>query len=738
LAHQKPNQQTLDQRTFLNRAIVGAFRATADGVYVYANPALAQIYGYESPETLLASFQQGRQRYVTPAQESLLRRMLEVQGEVREFESQVYRKDGSIIWIAESVWVVLGKERRVQFHEGLVYDITRQKRENELTAKRNERHAALINAIPGTMVCLQREGTISEYHSGQQLEQMGFSKKVVGKNIHDILPYEVARTMMEHVQRVREKGSMEVGEYQLPANETISDYEVGMVVSGTDEVLAIIRDITKRKRAERLKNEFVSIVSHELRTPLTSIRGALSLIVGAMADTVPEKALKMVQIAHKNSERLVSLVNDILDIDKIESGNMAFDLKPLEIVPLIEQSLEQNRSYGEQFGVTFLLEEEVGDTKVYADTNRLLQVLANLLSNATKFSPQGGRVTVSVSAHNANVHVRVTDQGPGIPPSFRKRIFQKFAQADSSTTRQKGGSGLGLSISKAIIERLNGEIGFETEEGVGTTFYFNLPIWNGMPMTYGTVQRKTRILICEDSPDLARMLSIMLGYCGYETDIAYTTTQAKQMLSCNQYAAMTLDLVLPGQGGIALIRELRQQEETRHLPIIIISAIAQQERSGLEGGAFEIADWLDKPVDHEQLAAAVRRAVSQRTVERPAILHVEDDADVIQVIETLLSDVADISHAMNIEEAQRKLEEQTFQLVIVDLGLPDGSGLDILPLLRNSKQPHIPVMIFSAREVGRDAVQKVTAALVKSRTSNEELVATIRSLIGKDHSGGNS
>ncbi len=237
-------------------------------------------------------------------------------------------------------------------------------------------------------------------------------------------------------------------------------------------------DMTARKQVERMKDEFIATISHELRTPLTSIRGALGLIAGGVAGELPTQMRMMVEIAHKNSERLMLLINDILDIEKIASGTLVFDLRPQALTPLVEQAIEANRAYGAQFGVTFALEQTLPGSMVNVDGARLLQVFANLLSNAAKFSPPGDTVSISMARGNRAIRVAVRDHGPGIPAAFQARMFQKFAQADSSDTRQKGGTGLGLSIAKAIVEKLGGQIGFETASNVGTTFSIDLPEWH--------------------------------------------------------------------------------------------------------------------------------------------------------------------------------------------------------------------------------------------------------------------
>lgn len=235
-----------------------------------------------------------------------------------------------------------------------------------------------------------------------------------------------------------------------------------------------MQDITERKVMDRIQNEFISVVSHELRTPLTSIRGALGLIDGGIAGEVAPQAQTLIKIAYNNTERLVRLVNDILDIEKIEVGEMEFSMHPVPLTPLLVQTLAGMAGYAGQYDVALEMTEVLPEFTVCADTDRLTQVLTNLLSNAVKFSPPGGTVQVSAKAHAGRVRVSVSDHGPGIPVDFQERIFQKFAQADAADTRQRGGTGLGLSICKALVENFGGTIGYDTAPGLGTTFHIDL------------------------------------------------------------------------------------------------------------------------------------------------------------------------------------------------------------------------------------------------------------------------
>ncbi len=240
--------------------------------------------------------------------------------------------------------------------------------------------------------------------------------------------------------------------------------------------VSVVRDITERRKVERMKNEFVSTVSHELRTPVTSIRGSLGLLAGGVIGKLPAKARQLVEIANDNSERLINLINDILDIEKMESGNMRFAFRSCALPALLETALVSNQGYGEQFGVRFRLQRAVPSIEVWADPDRIVQVMSNLLSNAAKFSSPGSNVEVAATEVADRIRISVTDHGPGIPEEFQDKIFGKFSQADASDKRRIGGTGLGLSIAKLIVEKHAGTMSFTTGPGAGTTFYFDLPM----------------------------------------------------------------------------------------------------------------------------------------------------------------------------------------------------------------------------------------------------------------------
>lgn len=241
----------------------------------------------------------------------------------------------------------------------------------------------------------------------------------------------------------------------------------------------IIHDASAKRKVERLKGEFISTVSHELRTPLTSIKGALSIVLSGSIGDMADKIRDLLLIANTNADRLARLVNDILDVDKLEFGKVQLNMRQMAVYPLVQQSIEQNHGYADRYGVKLRLEpatEMATQAQANIDPDRLLQVMANLLSNAIKFSFLDGLVRVEMSCDEHQLTVAVIDEGQGIADDFRQRIFQRFAQVDSSDTRRRDGTGLGLSITKVIIERMGGRIDYSSILGKGSRFYFTLPV----------------------------------------------------------------------------------------------------------------------------------------------------------------------------------------------------------------------------------------------------------------------
>lgn len=256
--------------------------------------------------------------------------------------------------------------------------------------------------------------------------------------------------------------------------------------AGRKLLWVLLEDISERKKIERMKNQFVSTVSHELRTPLTSITGAIGLLAGGAAGTLPQKAQDMMAIAERNAKQLARLIDDLLDIEKLVTGKLTISMQLQPLLPLLEQAVSENRAYGAQREVTIHLASDIPTIDVFVDGQRLLQSLNNLISNAMKFSPESGRVGVSAKQQvlegAQTVTISVQDSGEGVPEAFRSAIFQRFAQADSSDTRSRGGTGLGLAITRELINAMGGDVGFDSLPRQGATFWIRLPVAvNGKP-----------------------------------------------------------------------------------------------------------------------------------------------------------------------------------------------------------------------------------------------------------------
>ena len=503
-------------------------------------------------------------------------------------------------------------------------------------------------------------------------------------------------------------------------------------IYNSDDILGYvgtIEDISDRKHIEKMKNEFIATVSHELRTPLTSIMGSLSLILGGIGNNLSADVKMLIEIAAKNSERLIRLINDILDIEKIESGNMPFDLKPVKLQSLIDQAIESNKAYGAKFGITYEIQNRLEDVCVNVDVDRLLQVLTNLMANAAKFSPKGATVELNAERHNGNVIVEVIDHGPGVPESFQKKIFGKFSQADSSDTRQKGGTGLGLSISKAIIESMEGQIGFRPGLNDGSIFYFELPEWivPVAPTLPEQIPARPKILVCEDNQDVTALIGIMLDHAGYDAIPAYDAATARRLLAEDTFVAMTLDIGLPDIDGEEFLRELKTDPATRELPIVVVSAKMREALKAEKDRHLNSIDWITKPVDRDKLINAIRKSTGTIANGRSSVLHIEDDPDVRLILSSLCAEVADFDFAENFKDAADLLISKHYDLVILDIDLPDRSGWDLLPLI-DKLAPRPQILVFSAKELSAQDAGKVAAALVKSHISNPELLQIVRKL----------
>lgn len=457
------------------------------GEIVFSNPQTEKILGYKKQEII------GRKISVLLPDKAesegmnlhdLFASHLEVEKLAVQKEMRVKKKDGTELSVEMNVTPL--------FIDGAVYltaevrDISERKKTQRELLESELRYRAVVEHAFDSIITLTAEGTISSYNRASELI-FGYPERSILGEKFDILIAEDHHKMhltdlLMHKESEKGLGCGKGVRESIVckrSNGTNFPAEISLSQVRIDEGLItvwITRDMTERESAGHLKRDFVSLVSHELRTPLTCITGSIAIILGGACGAINEMMKKLLEIASRNGERLTSLINDLLDVGRIEAGKMDFAMENVELGALAHEAIENIRLYADKFKVSIAYERPPHPVIVFADPKRLTQVLTNLLSNAIKFSPENESVAVHLASHNGKAIFTVRDRGPGVPEEFRLRLFQPFMQCDSSDTRAKGGTGLGLFLSKQIIDHFQGKICYISPEGGGAEFAVELPL----------------------------------------------------------------------------------------------------------------------------------------------------------------------------------------------------------------------------------------------------------------------
>lgn len=493
-------------------------------------------------------------------------------------------------------------------------------------------------------------------------------------------------------------------------------------------VIVSLRDVSERKRLEQVKDDLISTVSHELRTPLTSVIGSLGLLRAGTTGVLPPQAQRLVDIAENNSRRLIRLINDMLDIDRIETERLRLTSERIDLREVMQRACIGSEGLARARHIRLSCADVPTPVPVIGDADRLLQVVTNLLSNATRVSPEGAAVDIAVAlttdgAGVARAILTVEDRGPGIAPAFRERIFGRFERADARDTAT--GAGLGLAISREIVRRHGGEIRFEDRDGGGTRFVVELP---AAPADDGPAdQDAPRILLCEADDAAAAALAQVIAAEDCAHDRAATLGDALAAIRRRRYDAALVSLALPGGGGIELVRQARA-DATLVAPSAILVAPEARGDEPLPA-SLDVVDWIDRPGANRRLTVALRTAIARAARPVPVILCLDDDADMLQVMADTLEPEVRICRAATIEQARAILASDPPDVAVLDLHLQGASGLDLLPYLVDARGIAIPVIVHSAQDITDDAAALVDAVLVKSGESLTDLKATIRRLV---------
>ena len=505
------------------------------------------------------------------------------------------------------------------------------------------------------------------------------------------------------------------------------------------------RDISQRFALDRMKDEFVSTVSHELRTPLTSIRGALGLLSAGILGQVSDKAANLLRIALSNSDRLVRLINDILDLERIQSGREPLTFRPVSLGEIVRQAMDGMQPVADAAGVQLI--HDANEVNISADPDRLLQVITNLLSNAVKFSPEGASVAVTLREGSNGVIISVIDQGRGIPADKLDTIFDRFQQVDASDSRQKGGSGLGLAICRTIVTQHNGRIWAERNAVLGSTFRVLLPLHPNLVTTPTATPLiepdRGRILLADAHLTTRPMVANQLrrqGYSVVETGTVDETLAALATASTSggpghdnntRIEAILVDISLDGLNGWEILPRLRMEPAAIGVPIVLLSVDHPNPALPLPTGAD---GWVSQPTNDENLLSELARVLSSPG-EQARILVVEDDVDLARVIGAVFAkDGIDVMLAHTRQSALDACFTFRPQLIVLDLSLPDGDGFNVVDWLRQHEElAHLPLVVYSAREIApaeRSQLQLgPTHFLTKAKVQPQQLESLVLTML---------
>jgi PAS domain S-box-containing protein len=512
---------------------------------------------------------------------------------------------------------------------------------------------------------------------------------------------------------------------EVPIELTVTPRRDAGEVTGA---VVLFRDVTEQRALDKMKDEFVSVVSHELRTPLTSVRGALGLLQGGLLADAPPKAQRMITIAVESTDRLIRLINDILDVERIAAGSLAANRRECSADDLVGRAVGEMRGLALHSDVT--LDKYTSSGRLHADPDRIVQMLTNLIGNAIKFSPPGGTVRVSATKQAGSVLFTVSDEGRGIPADQLEAVFGRFVQIDSADTRDQGGTGLGLAICRGIVELHGGRIWAESTPGEGATFKVMLPAApDGADSEVGPERTpEATVLVYETDPRARSGICRVLTDQGYRVIVADSAEQAVSEAAAHAPAAIAMDLGRPGAWDA--FGSLRADERTRDVPIVALGG------SDKDAPPVDVSAWLTGPLDVGELLAALDRAV-HGLGDRPRILLVEDDPSLGAIMRALFGrHGVQARQALNGREALEMCRDVPPDLILLDLLLPDVDGFALAKELNAGPHlKHIPLVVYSALELDDDDRARLGVdadqCFTKASTRPEEVERRVLELL--DH-----
>lgn len=598
-------------------------------------------------------------------------------------------------------------------------------------AEQDIRHLAnIVQSCNDAIIGLDLTGLITSWNNGAE-KIFGFDESEMrGQHISLLVPLSFVDAIEEFLSSdFGVDKDMEFTSTAKSGKEIAVSLSVSTVTDNNGMLIgrsAIIHDITARQEAAKRVAEFYSIVSHELRTPLTSIRGVLGLLEGGIVDPGSEEARELVEVAASSTDRLIRLINDMLDIKKIEAGKMNFSMEKFDCTKLIEEGLEALKGFSAEQQVQ-LRSDLHYQGSIYADRDKTMQILTNLVSNALKFSTPGNEVIVSSEFHSNLVHISVRDFGPGISEENRLKLFTKFQQIDSSDSRQRGGTGLGLAISKALVERQNGKIGVDSSPGKGSSFWFELPAEKtAMVKNQEAAPNGKKILLVENDPNLSHLISQLLTKAGHAVSLVSNLKDARARFEQAPPEVVLLDLVLDDGNGLDLLQEIRANPRLRDTPVIVITA--QSVEDNLQGRAM-VFDWLVKPFDIQLLMEAIRRACGRKG--QRALIVNEDAGERDDLMEQLQKMGVICIAADQCKKAVEIANKQKPDIIILDIKKANFETIKELSALHKDTRTNIPVLLYTSHKLSPQEKLEVSETIInpKGLQNAEELLSAVQSIL---------
>lgn len=758
-------------------AAIGMALVSLEGRWLQVNRSLCEMLGYSEPELLATTFQAITHPDDLAMGLTYLQRLSS--GEISAFrlEKRYVHKLGQVVWVALSSSVVRDGQEHPLYVVAQIEDITERKAAQE---KLQNLSTALESAVEG-IALLNPQGCYVQVNPAYAT-MLGYQPtELLGMRWQQTAyPEDVAKMEIAY-QQMLNTGKVEIDARALRKNGTVFDQQMVMVKAYNQQqqfngTYCFVKDISERREIERMKDEFISIVSHELRTPLTSISAALDLLAGGVLHNQPDDAQQMLSIAANNTDRLVRLINDILDIERIESSKIVMTKQVCDAADLMNQAIEAIQDMAERANIT--LSVVPLSVPLWADPDRIIQVLTNLLSNAIKFSPTGSTIWLTAefippsnsaipsapdptSQHPllplpshasprlpSTLLIKVIDQGRGIPSDKLESIFERFQQVDASDSRRKGGTGLGLAICRSILQQHDGQIWAESTLGQGSTFCFTLPLAaaseNDQEPTVisdlgGSVAEVTPeshvplVLLCDDDASIRQVVRALLERQGYQVLTVASGQDAVQQAIAHHPDVMLLNLLMPGMNGWETLAILKQHPETQTIPVVILSGVMPDAREAPYAG---ISDWVVKPPEPKALRQALDRALAGHN-QPLKVLIIEDDVDLAQVLTALFSrHHIETFHARTGREAIQLSQRVIPDLLVLDLGLPTDDGFVVVDWLRqHNRLCRVPLVVYTARDLNDHERERLrlgqTIFLTKGRITPQEFEQRMLNLLNR-------